>query len=64
LICTFDSACSSDDLPAFGGPTSAIWAAPSRRTAMESRWTTFARTRVWPIWPLTHLRMSAYGPFR
>ena len=24
----FESACSSDDLPAFGGPTSAIWAGP------------------------------------
>ena len=33
-------------MPTFGGPTSAIWAAPSRRTAIESRWTALERTRV------------------
>jgi hypothetical protein len=59
-----DSAWRSDDLPAFGGPTTATWAAPSRRTEIESRCTTFARTRVASIWALTHLRMSAYGPLR
>jgi hypothetical protein len=58
-----ESAWSRDDLPAFGGPTSAIWATPSRRTAIESRCTVFLRTRVSSIWALTHLRMSAYGPF-
>src|SRR3989454_3422825 len=58
-----DSACSSDDLPAFGGPTSAICAAPSRRTAIESRWVTRLCTRVCSSWDSTHLRMSAYGPF-
>src|SRR6266576_1008169 len=58
-----DSACSSDDLPAFGGPTSAICAAPSRRTAIESRWVTRFCTRVCSSCASTHLRMSAYGPF-
>ena len=52
-----------DDLPTFGGPTSAIWAAPSRRTAIESRWTAFDRTRVSSISEVSHLRRSAYGPF-
>ena len=32
-------------MPTFGGPTRAICAAPSRRTAIESRWTAFDRTR-------------------
>src|SRR5512133_1351062 len=58
-----ESACSSDDLPAFGGRTSAICAAPSRRTAIESRWVTRFCTRVCSSWDSTHLRMSAYGPF-
>src|SRR5439155_1423400 len=57
-----DSAWSSDDLPAFGGPTSAICAAPSRRTAIESRWVTRFCTRVCSSWASTRLRMSAYGP--
>jgi hypothetical protein len=64
LICTFESAWSSDDLPLFGGPTSAICAAPSRRTAIESRWTTRPRVRVSSSCAFTHLRMSAYGPLR
>src|SRR4051812_1918089 len=58
-----ERACRSDDLPAFGGPTSAICAAPSRRTAIESRWVTRLRTLVWSSCASTHLRMSAYGPF-
>ena len=64
LICTFDSAWSSDDLPLFGAPTRAICAAPSRRTAIESRWTTRLRIRVSSTCALTHLRISAYGPLR
>jgi hypothetical protein len=54
-----ESAWSSDDLPAFGGPTRAICATPSRRTAIESRCTAFLRIRDSSIWPVTHLRMSA-----
>jgi hypothetical protein len=63
LIWICDSAWRSDDLPTFGGPTRAICAAPSRRTAMESRWTAFERTRVSSISASSDLRRSAYGPF-
>ncbi len=59
-----ESACRREDLPAFGGPTSAICAAPSRRTCRESRCVTVARTRVRSSSPSSHFRRSAYGPLR
>src|SRR5262245_5623591 len=60
----FESAWSREDFPALGGPTKATCAAPSRLTAIESRWTTFARVRVSSSCAFTHFRMSAYGPLR
>ena len=56
-------ACRTEDLPTFGGPTRAICAAPSRRTAIESQWTAFERTRVSSISASRAFRRSAYGPF-
>jgi hypothetical protein len=46
-------------LPAFGAPTNATCAAPSRRTEIDSRWMTFVFVRERSISFVTHLRMSA-----